>query len=821
MSRANSLYTNRGPTANPRNKSAPLHNTKLQISRLDAQVKHLIEDVLPKAPYLISVPSDVPYRHNSRFVSNWHLGTPFAKEEEPLQYMSFLTHQDGEQSLIKAVGGWSDEKGNLVDEDPSPQQTYPSTSNSPSLSGQRKKISLTDYKSKGKGGEEANRSEGMAHAAEQQSRGKDSQVNGVSRGEARNGKVTAGSPPKRQQDRKRSFDNVADASSNIKSPKPEKRARTKSPVKARSPGSSATTVQGTTNANKTRVPSLLSPTLPPAEADNITSIPELLSPTLPSSIEDLLAHNDDEEEPNGTTNHKRSDSVKSILTAPGPGGSPLSASKKTGISRTDHERHLSPSLQIDMKEARISPGARSRVSTSSPGPRQRHIIVLKYGKRNKKRVEALLKFAPRSKKPIPKPENATEDKHDLVKAVNGTVNTSNEATPKREKEGPTSQPSEAPLKRAKLTPSSLNLSERPTTPIPSAFKSPSVQNPIPPRSAFSTPKKDFKTTAMRRVESSDGIDARTPTASMTRQSTPGSIEKPQTSNRTSSPTDLGSASAQRDDTRRGWKALSTKYYELGRKLKHEGQSLLHQETPDQRHGVLLHVEALLCFMLNQVALSYANSGSDSGWRTILPYLVFVHRVSMPFPHLQGIVSQLGAVCRQTISKHDLDRLAREPLPVVTDDLNATVSAPTPSSDGNTKSSTTSNEDATSLSASDKARRKWTAFRSELIENAKDVPRAWLDGYQKLSPEVLKQHFPDTWDRRARDASLKANSGPGAVLEKGLSAENLRGHYTYFLPLDVNTGVVEAVRFGRAILQEWAAREVKDGNIKGWNLRVDL
>ncbi len=818
MSRANKHYTNR-PTANPRNNSASLRNTKLHVSRLDAQVKHLIEDVLPKAPYLISVPSDVPYRHNSQFISNWHFGTPFAKEEETLQYMSFLTHQDGEPTLIKAVGGWSDEKGNLVDEDPSPQQTYPRTSDSPSLSGQRKKISLNDYKSKGKSGEEPNRLGGMARADKQQSCDRDSQVNGISRGGVRNGQLEASSPPKKQQDRKRSFNDVADTSSNIKSPKPDKRARTsKSPVRARSPISSATNIQA--EANNALVPSLLSPTLPPA--DNVTSIPELLSPTLPSSMEDLLAHNDDEQEVNGTTNHERSGSVKSNLSATGPGSSPLTASKKMGIARTDHERLLSPSLQIDMKEARISPGARSRVSTSSPGPRQRHIIVLKYGKRNRKRVEALLKFAPRSRKPIPKSEHATEDKLDLVKAVNGSMNTSLDATPKREKEGPTSHPSEAALKRPKMTPSSLNLSERPTTPVPPAFKSPSIHNSVPPRSAFSTPKKDLKTTAMRRVESSDGIDARTPTASMTRQSTPMSTEKPHASNRLSSPTDQSSASSNRDDIRRAWKALNTKYYELGRKLKHEGQSLLHQEAPDERHGVLLHIEALLCFMLNQVALSYANNGSDPGWRTILPYLLFVHRASISFPHLQGIVSQLGAVCRQIISKHDLDRLSREPLPVVTDaDHNATVSAPTPSSDGNTKSSTTSNDDAATSSAGDKARRRWTAFRTELTENARDLHRAWLDGYQKLSPEVLKQDFPDTWAKRAKDPSLKAAAGAGGVLEKGLSAENLRGSYTYFLPLDVNTGVVEAVRFGRAVLQEWAGREVKEGLVRAWNLRVEL
>ncbi len=793
MSRAKNEYTYRRPAATSRTDLPAPRDTKREISRLDAQITHLVDDVLPKAPYLISVPSDIPYRHNSRFLNNWHLGTPFSKVEEPLQYMSFLTHQDGEQSLIRAVGGWSDETGNLIDEDPSPQQVYGNTANSPSLGGQRKKISLNDYKSKAKGGEESSRQGDMRQSDQQRSKSTDTKINGTSKGEANNREINPGSPVNEMKDRKRAFDDVADVSSKLKSPKPEKRARTKSPVRAKAPNSPAQNVDGN-NGGKGGVPSLLSPTLPPSE--NITSIPELLSPTLPSLIEDLLAHSADEQEPNGTTNHKRSDSVRSILGAVGTGSSPLSASKKTGIARTDHERHWSLSLQIDLKEARVSPGARGRTSTSSPGPRQRHVIVLKYGKRNKKRVEGLLKFAPRSKKQMPKPEVPNENKHGLVKSVNGAVTSLHESAPKREKEGPTSHPSEPPSQRPRMAPSSSNLSERPTTPIPPAFKSPSTQNPLQPRSTFSTPKKDLKSTAMRRVESSEGLDARTPNASMTRQSTPGSTEKPQSSNRLPSPFDLNAVPAHRDDLRRAWKALNVKYYDLGRTLKHEGQSLLQQETPDETRGVLLHVEALLCFMLNQTALSYANNGSDPGWRTILPYLIFVHRVSKPFPQLHGLVSQLGAVCRQTIAKFDLERLAREPLP----DDHTAGSAPTPGSDGNTKSS----ED------SDKARKRWNTFRSDLTDNAKELHRAWLDGYQKLSPEILKQDFPDTWATRARDSSLKA-----AGVER-LTPENLGGRY--FLPLDANSMPVEAVRYARGVLGEWVAGE---GMVKGWRSRIEM
>src|SRR5947209_12990328 len=138
MSREQHNHTHRRPPAISRPNSITTRDTQLERSRLDAHIQRLTQALLPRAPYLISVPSDVPYRHNTRFVNNWLLATPFAREEEPLQYMSFLTHQDGDQSLIKAVGGWSDDQGIFVDEDPSPQQS----SNSPFSTGQRKKISL-------------------------------------------------------------------------------------------------------------------------------------------------------------------------------------------------------------------------------------------------------------------------------------------------------------------------------------------------------------------------------------------------------------------------------------------------------------------------------------------------------------------------------------------------------------------------------------------------------------------------------------------------------------------------------------------------------
>jgi hypothetical protein len=325
---------------------------------------------------------------------------------------------------------------------------------------------------------------------------------------------------------------------------------------------------------------------------------------------------------------------------------------------------------------------------------------------------------------------------------------------------------------------------------------------------------------MRRVESSDGLDARTPTASITRQSTPGSVEKHGTSLRPSSPSDLSSVVQSQShphsvETRRAWKALNVKYYELGRSLKHEAQSLL-QQTQQQsspststsnsekaKLATLLSIEALSAFMLNHAFLSLANNGSDPGWRTILPYLAFVSRTARPYPQLAGLVAQLGAVCRQTILRCDLERLAREPLP----DEHAP-SAPTPGSDGTARpvAAAGGGDDG-----AEKAKRRWNVLRSELGENARELQRAWLEGVLKLGVDTLKDELPECWRGRSRDPGLKGASG----VEK-LSPETWARDGGYYLPLDANSGVVEGVRLAREVAREWARREGV-----GWTSRLEM
>ena len=86
---------------------------------IDQRLKQLKEEVLPFYPFLLTVPTDVPFRLGSRFVNNWAVGKegPFTPEEQQLQYLTFLTHHEGD-SLLVAVGDWSDEPGKAIMDPP-------------------------------------------------------------------------------------------------------------------------------------------------------------------------------------------------------------------------------------------------------------------------------------------------------------------------------------------------------------------------------------------------------------------------------------------------------------------------------------------------------------------------------------------------------------------------------------------------------------------------------------------------------------------------------------------------------------------------------
>ena len=190
------------------------------------------------------------------------------------------------------------------------------------------------------------------------------------------------------------------------------------------------------------------------------------------------------------------------------------------------------------------------------------------------------------------------------------------------------------------------------------------------------------------------------------------------------------------------------------------------------------MEAVLCFML-QFSTIDRWSTEREGWRSIIPYWATVRHATKAQPHLFGLCLSLGAICRQVIHKLDMDRLASDPLP---DEQGL---APTPGSDG----TTSTNEEAA------KYKKRYVTFKSDMIDNYRDLQQLWLDASRRIPPEVIAKEFPQVWSNRCRDFSTRGS-------EK-LSPGKYAG--PFFLPLDSNTSSIEAIRFGTVMLGEWCAK----------------
>ena len=797
-------------------------NNPIHIKTIDDKLNHLTDHVLPRYPYLLSVPSDVPYQHSSRFINNWNRGTPFARDEESIQYLSFLPRQEEDCILLKAEGGWADQDGGLLGPGELTRDLFVSEAERPPSSAQRKRITLLDYKHKGN-------SDGVRGEADAEI---STTSNKTDAGESKDHAKRRSSPVATYgvssmtnsmsgitSPRKRTHDGDAKPQPGLpqkemSSPPQDKLAHKHSPPKPTSPKKADGSPRLARGENPS-LPRLVSPTLPASEDG--PPVPQLLSPTLPPAIEDFLAKEMDKFPTDTTTDHHRTESVRHILATAGLDPSMSSAKKSPGLKAEPPDQRNRSDSQLSTVSAasngvtkavngvsgalnspvsKLQNGPSSRPGTpkpsgmrSSPGPRQRHTISLKYGKKNRKRVEALLKFKTRSKESRIVPSSSTKPEKPRDRSE------SRPEAPKHGKRELDEASPEPAAKRQKPTPIMQHNSERANTPVPLGVRSPALQSSFQSKSSITTPKKDLKSSAMRRVESADGGDARTPASGPTRQSTPMSIERPHPATRASPPT---SVPVSREDERQAWKDLAPKYFELGRTIKKEGTSFgpspggSEPSRKDTAMGVVLLIEAMVCFMINLAAVQLSHPGTDPGWRSILPYHIYVFRYSRKFPHLHGVVVQLGAICRQLIHKLDMERLARDPLP----EEHASASAPTPGSDGNTKTS----ED------NDRYKKKYHQFRNDLIDNTKELQTAWLDGSRLLPLDTLRTDYHETWAHRSLGWERRGR-------EK-LSPGKLEGDY--FLPLDASTGAIDACRFTMKFLEEWTTKE----DLK-WKPRVEL
>ena len=785
---------------------------------IDQRLKQLKEEVLPFYPFLLTVPTDVPFRLGGRFVNNWAVGKegPFTPEEQQLQYLTFLTHHEGD-SLLVAVGDWSDEPGKAI-MDPSRAQ---STASTPSGGLVKKRITLNDYKTKRHGGTSA-LPVGPDVAGRDDHKQQAFQVNCAENNNLpkRMDKISSTrSPIQANARRKHSPESPGER---LMSPKEN---NLEMPSKKRRLSPEVISREKSTYSKSSKLPTLLSPTLPPVPRS--PRLPRLLSPTLPPDIEKELSRSDEElrlfdssrtrnfthsglsEE--GLVSKAKSPShdcavwdvhgtnVQSFHAQP-PGGADKDPS--TGL---DYASTVSPeAFGVDVLPRKVAnssqplgssvmsgmdmSSANSRVNHYAPPNKPRLILKLKYGRSNRKRVEALLKFSGKRRVAQPSSPAKDRDNHELLHVKREEQNMSklpisDERKAKQvENSRATSQPKERPRE--------VTASEKQAqTHVSAAELSTAVQPQYDKAKQISPtfPAKDHKGRTPRRTELTD---EKTPTSPALKSSSRDTRALAK-----SSPSDQ---KTRRDWERRAWKDEFHKFSNLGRELKHASERHMAKEgdtSAEQKLAVATAIEAIFCFILAFVADDQSKNlarqvGESSKWLSILAYWRVVKKNSTPYPTLYSLCHILGAVSYDSIHALDLERLAISPIP------GEHSAVPTPRGDRDT---VTSDE-------SKRAMREFLELKNRLPESFKESQRLWLEGARQLSENVLASEYPVTWSKRSRNYS-----------ERGRQQVKV-GDYTgdFFLPLERTSLPLEIVRFGWSLLTEWCIKEGVD-----WKGRLNL
>ena len=742
------------------------------LEALDQRLKRLSDDVLPPHPYLLTLPTNAPFRLGSRSANNWAVGhdRPFSPGEQELQYMTFLRHHDTD-SLLVAVGDWSDESGRMMAD----QSSAPSTTETPKETVAKKKISLKDYKHQ------------KTTAPVASSTGHDQRMRDGSNSK-REENQPAPKPDSPKKSDKTDPPPTSISHSHLSPSKgPKKRPSTSdidylgsqpavspdmhSPKKPRLSPEKDTRAEATSKKSQSpRLPALLSPTLPPTKLPPSSTppaakLPRLLSPTLPPDLEKELARFEER--------------------------SPARHSPKRDIAATKGKRDDAPHSRTPTSTNSGSNSSlqNNRAGTSlkdSRSSKQHCIVKLRYGKANRRRVEGLLKFsgkrkAYRSDSPLGQ-DTDHEDASHLERRDAGSSRGPDASDRPKKKTKPEPEASLGPtgggLKERKGS------AEKPLTPASNSFLSKSDK----PKSTTSTPVKDPKASVSRRVDPGE-IGGKTPVNPSNKRHSvdPGSKESP------SQPD-----SRPRNNERRAWRDEFQKFSNTGRELKHASERSRTKSgasATDEKLALVTAIEAIMCFILAFVADDQSKAlvrqgGDSSAWVSILAYWRVVRNYSNSYPILHGLCLLLGAVSYDAIHALDLERLAVSPLP------GEHTPVPTPGSDGNTVLS----------DENKKSRKEFLELRTRLLECYRESQKLWLEGTRVLSEDVLHQEFPATWSHRSHNHAERGKIP--------LKAGDYAGDY--FLPFGGTTPPVEVVRFGYSLLKEWCTQqEVK------WKRRLSL
>ncbi|KAJ5836159.1 hypothetical protein N7447_002185 [Penicillium robsamsonii] len=736
-------------TTTPRAASSPTSDREV----LDQRLQRLSDDVLPPVPYLLTFPTKTPFNLGNRSANNWAVGhdRPFSLEEQQLQYMTFLTHHDTD-SLLLAVGDWSDETGRMMAD----RSTAPSAGESSRETVAKKKISLKDYKTQKTSGAVASpvglglgaSSRGASSSAKSEERRQTTSTEPLKNNDKTKlprmpPKSHARLSPERAGQKRPSGSEL-----DFLNPPASKKSEAHSTKKLRlSPEKETRREPSPAKSHSPRLPALLSPTLPPTSGG--PRIPRLLSPTLPPDIEKELARLEDRSPPRNSRAGK---------------GLPAKESNTHEHFR-DHSRAEPQKTQL--------------------------LTKLRYGRANRKRVEALLKFSGKRKAHLSdSPISQDTDRDDIShpRKKGGDTGSSRGHTfgdPKGKKH----ETDEALGPQGGRSKEPKTFPEKPRTPIPQPHLTSNAIALDKTKAASITPVKDLKPPTSRRNDLGE-TDGKTPSypANKRHSVDPGSIMK-------ASP---AQSDGRTRNERQVWWDEWQKFASIGRELKHAAErhtSKTGTSITGEKLAVVTAIEALLSFIMAFVANDQAKAssrqvGDSSTWLSIVPYWRVVKKNSVPYPVLNSLCLLLGAVSFTAIHSLDLERLAITPIP------GEHTPVPTPGSDGN----------AALSDENRKSRKEFSELKARLPEFYKDSQRLWLEGTRGLSEDVLAREFPVIWSQRSRNYSERGRSS--------LKAGDYAG--SYFLPLGGTTPPIEVVRFGWSLLKEWCSKERVE-----WNGRLGL
>ena len=313
-------------------------------------------------------------------------------------------------------------------------------------------------------------------------------------------------------------------------------------------------------------------------------------------------------------------------------------------------------------------------------------------------------------------------------------------------------------------------------------KQPSISSPAPSivgsaqKAQLLTPKADFKSAPMLRVESGEG--STTTPRSLALNGTPS---VPDAGNRRNSVTSSGG----RKPSLQGVKRDANKYLRQATDLKHDSdvffRDIPNMNDSERKRGITIGTESVLCYILSftlfdESQRQFGQVGNTDGWKSMLRLLDLINREAQSFKHLTGLLLQLEGIIRDYIVCYDFQRLDCNPLEQKT--IETTVADP----------------------AKTKEECKAEAYHGSFHEFRRSFERsqiAWRLGLDLLKVSDIESEYPMSWAKRERQSLLPVKSADAIV----------QGEYQrrFNLPMGPMTSGLQAVNFGMSFLKEWSKK----------------